>query len=200
MNYTIKTNIMKKVNLLKAIPLFILTFFLAGNVAAQPKGKENKKAQHEKIEKMKIGFITNELDLSSKEAEKFWPIYNEMQKKIITEKKLQRDAAKDLKANFETYSDSDFKSKTTTIFNSESKEVEIKKESIVKIAGVIGYEYWGKDNDWGYKKATKLLSLEQRFKRELLNKINRAERPERSERPERPERPERRERPEWINE
>jgi len=176
---------MKKVNLLKAIPLFILTFFLAGNVAAQPKGKENKKAQHEKIEKMKIGFITNELDLSSKEAEKFWPIYNEMQKKIITEKKLQRDAAKDLKANFETYSDSDFKSKTTTIFNSESKEVEIKKESIVKIAGVIGY-----------KKATKLLSLEQRFKRELLNKINRAERPERSERPERPERPERRERPE----
>ena len=168
-----------KANLLKTIPFFILTLFFASSILAQPPGKGNKQAHHEKIEKMKIGFITNELDLSSEEAEKFWPIYNEMSDKLRAEKKERREISKELKANFKTYSEDDFKEKSAAIFNSESKEIEIKREYTAKIADVISY-----------KKAVKLLSLEQRFKRELLNKINRAERPNKPERPEKPKRPE----------
>jgi len=33
--------------------------------------------RHEQIQAMKIAYITERLDLSSEEAEKFWPIYND---------------------------------------------------------------------------------------------------------------------------
>jgi hypothetical protein len=42
----------------------------------------NTSAQNQNLEKLnayKIGFFTKKLDLSSKEAEKFWPVYNEYQ-------------------------------------------------------------------------------------------------------------------------
>ncbi|HIP31321.1 MAG TPA: hypothetical protein EYG86_01020 [Crocinitomicaceae bacterium] len=169
MNITTQLNT-SKIHLLKAATFFAFTFLLSATSTAQPNKKSDRKAQHEKVEKMKISFITKELDLTTEESEKFWPIYNEMSKKIRTEKKLQRSTGKELKKNHETLTDSDFKTKTDLIFDSEAKEASIKKEYTGKIAGVIGY-----------KKAAKILSLEQRFKRELLNKVNRSERPERPE-------------------
>lgn len=38
--------------------------------------------RHEKIKAYKTAFLTEKLDLSSKEAESFWPIYNAYNKKI----------------------------------------------------------------------------------------------------------------------
>lgn len=63
-----------------------------------PKFKENK----EKIEAAKIGFITNKLDLTPKQAQKFWPIYNEYSKKkfeikksMMQQRKLNKESGKD---------------------------------------------------------------------------------------------------------
>lgn len=42
----------------------------------------------EKFNTYKIGFFTKKMNLTSQEAEKFWPVYNEYQKQKI---KLQRD-------------------------------------------------------------------------------------------------------------
>lgn len=36
----------------------------------------------EKVKALKTAFITNRLDLSSSEAEKFWPIYNQYEKEL----------------------------------------------------------------------------------------------------------------------
>ena len=66
----------------------------------------------------------------------------------------------ELKENFETLSEADIKSKSQSILSNEVEQAELKKEYHDKIADVIGY-----------KKATKLLSLEQRFKRELLEQM-----------------------------
>jgi len=114
----------------------------------------------EKIKRLKIAFITEELDLSVEQSEKFWPVYNEMDKKIREEKKSRKKMAKDLKENLETLSEEDIKKKTTSVLDSDIKVAELKKEYNDKIAAIIGY-----------KKATKLLSLEARFKRELLKKL-----------------------------
>lgn len=38
----------------------------------------------EKIKAQKIAFITDKLDLSSEEAQRFWPIYNEFEAKVET--------------------------------------------------------------------------------------------------------------------
>ena len=134
---------------------------LSSTALAQPGGERPKK---QKIEELKIAFITNELDLTSEEAQKFWPIYNELDDKLHAENRKQRDIHHDLESNAASYSEADFKSKSETMLASSIREAELIKEYHSKIAGAIGY-----------KKATKLLSLEREFKRELLNRLNNQE-------------------------
>jgi len=59
-------------NLKKLFPILFL--FLSVNFYAQE--KENFKEKREQIKAMKVAFLTTELDLTSSEAEKFWPLYN----------------------------------------------------------------------------------------------------------------------------
>ena len=54
--------------------VFLILVF-SKEVSAQEGGKE-------RIRAYKTAYITQELDLSSSEAEKFWPVYNEYDKKI----------------------------------------------------------------------------------------------------------------------
>ena len=54
--------------------LFSLVCLLA-SVSFYAQG-ESMKDKKEQIKTLKVSFITTELDLSTKEAEKFWPIYN----------------------------------------------------------------------------------------------------------------------------
>lgn len=120
-----------------------------------------RQSKKDKIEQLKIAFITQELDLSTDEAEKFWPVYNDMNDALKEEKKNRRTKVKELKDNFETLSEEDIKKKTMAILDSEIKEATLKKEHTEKIAKIIGY-----------KKAVQLLNVEKRFKQELLKKLN----------------------------
>ena len=52
---------------------FLLSFFVSNSYAQGRKAKE-------KIEAQKIAFITKKLELTAKEAEVFWPIYNQFQR------------------------------------------------------------------------------------------------------------------------
>jgi Skp family chaperone for outer membrane proteins len=55
---------------MKKILLFLAVFVSISYIcAAQP--------QREKIKTLKVAYITKELNLTSGEAEKFWPVYNE---------------------------------------------------------------------------------------------------------------------------
>ena len=120
-----------------------------------------KQTKKDKVEQLKIAFITKELDLSTEEAEKFWPVYNDMSDALKAEKKSRRAKSKELKNNFDTLSEDEIEKKAIAILDSEIAEATSKKEYTEKIAKIIGY-----------KKAVKLLSVERRFKRELLNKLN----------------------------
>jgi hypothetical protein len=79
--------------------LSIVFAFLATGLSAQtgsmPKEK-NDSAQtasgSERVQALKVAYITKALDLTSAEAEKFWPIYNEYQdKREVVRKQLQAD-------------------------------------------------------------------------------------------------------------
>ncbi len=50
------------------IPLFLLISFIGFS--------QNFKEKREKIKALKVAYITEKLDLSPEEAQKFWPIYN----------------------------------------------------------------------------------------------------------------------------
>ena len=61
----------------KYILLFLtLTFFISINSYSQERSKKDR------FKTLKVGFITETLDLTTKEAEKFWPIYNKYQDQI----------------------------------------------------------------------------------------------------------------------
>src|SRR5687768_7964578 len=49
----------------------------------------------EKIEAMKVGYITQKLDLTSKEAQSFWPVYNEFNAEIDKIKKERKSKFED---------------------------------------------------------------------------------------------------------
>lgn len=152
---------MKEFKLFKSAILVLVMSLMTSLSFAQPEKGDQAKTKKEKIEQLKIAFITKELDLSSDEAEKFWPVYNEMSDDLRESRKNRKKLNKELKDNFDVLSDADIQKKATAILDGEISEAETKKEYTQKIAGIIGY-----------RKATKLLSLEQRFKRELLNKLN----------------------------
>src|SRR6056300_591448 len=85
----------------------IVALFLFTSLAAfaQPEGRfEDMEAKREKIEAIKVGFITQELDLRVEESQAFWPIYNEMSDKEFALRKSQKETLIGLK-DFENASD-----------------------------------------------------------------------------------------------
>lgn len=72
MNFAKKTHEFKLINrkaMSKKLHLLLLTFFVTTSVFAQRPDKE-------KIKALKIAHITEQVDLTKEEAQKFWPIYN----------------------------------------------------------------------------------------------------------------------------
>ena len=102
----------------KSIAAVVLVLFMIPSAFGQEGKREASKEKREKIEALKISFITTELALTTEESEKFWPIYNETESKIKAEKKTQKKLEKDLRDNHATLSDADNKSKVTSIFDS----------------------------------------------------------------------------------
>lgn len=136
----------------------MLFLLFSATALAQPKGEPGKKK--EKIEQLRIAYITKNLELTTEEAEKFWPVYNEFTNKLRESKKTRMKLMKELKDNLETLKDSEIKSKTETIMAEEQKELDLKKEYAPKIAAVIGY-----------KRSVKLVSLEREFRQQLKEEL-----------------------------
>lgn len=130
---------------------------------AQPDRKgppPNEKEREDRVEKLKIAFITKELELTTDEAQKFWPVYNELESKLKEIRKSNRKLEKEIQENFDKISDEDAKKKFEEILANEEKELTLRKEYQEKFSKVIGN-----------KRTLKLLSLEREFKRELLEAL-----------------------------
>ena len=52
---------------------------------------QDRRERYEQIEAIKVAFITSKLDLTSDEAQKFWPVYNNYQKELIELMKKRRE-------------------------------------------------------------------------------------------------------------
>jgi len=145
--------------------LMILALFIWISPAFSQEKPKTPNPQHEqrkeRVQQLKIAYFTTELAMTSAEAEKFWPVYNELEAKLKANRKDRWKLAKELET---AEKDSDLKQKTNAIFENEVAEVNIRKEYYEKIAAVISY-----------KKATQVMKLEQQFKRELLHKMNNRE-------------------------
>ncbi|MDF3026485.1 MAG: hypothetical protein K0S23_792 [Fluviicola sp.] len=136
----------------------ILPILFAANTFAQGPGDDKEK--DDKIEALKVGFITQELSLSSTEAEKFWPVYNEMEAKMKEIRQSARKINQELRESEEKITNDDAKKKLNTLFENDQKELDLKKEYSEKFIKIIGE-----------KRTLKLLSLEHEFRRVLLERL-----------------------------
>ena len=74
---------------------------------------QDHRGRSEQIESIKVAFITSKLDLTSDEAQKFWPIYNNYQKEFLEILKKKREARykKDVDPNETITADITYESK-----------------------------------------------------------------------------------------
>lgn len=83
------------------LPILITLLFISTAFAQHPKRK--------KIKALKTAHITNELNLTSSEAEKFWPIYNASEVKHHQLRHDSRQLRRKLKEEFDSISESEAK-------------------------------------------------------------------------------------------
>lgn len=140
---------------------FILILMVATlSVAAQGNKQrgEGQQPNQEKIDAMKIGFITERLDLSTEEAQKFWPVYNKFQDEMRT---LREGRRKEMEAkSFETMTDKEVEASLDKELQRRQQEVDILKKYTAELRKVIPT-----------RKVALLLQSEEDFKRELLKRL-----------------------------
>ncbi len=119
------------------------------------------KAQNgERIEAMKIGFITERLELTSEEAKVFWPVYNkftdEMKKlRLTTKGKITEEMA-----DMPSLSDAEADKILNDMVNFKLNEAELIKRYAQEFKKVLPV-----------KKVVLLFKAENDFKRELLKRL-----------------------------
>lgn len=149
--------------MMKKITLITALFFLSFNTNAQ---KELTKDQiKNKIRTYKIAYLTEKLTLTEQEAEKFWPIYNVYDKKMM---ELHREGWIGARKKIREYGGLD------NITDKQAKEIidktyylaeernKIKRSFLDKIQTIIPY-----------KKILQLEIAEHEFNRKLMRKLRR---------------------------
>lgn len=98
--------------------------------------QENKK---EKIKALKIAYITKDLNLSSTEAEKFWPVYNAFdQKQFDLRMDKMRKVRNEMKSKpIESFSDAEANILLNQIDNLEDESYQNKKKLISDLRKII---------------------------------------------------------------
>jgi hypothetical protein len=140
----------------KNISILILSLTISISVLAQKKKGNPSK---EKIQAMKVAYITEKINLTPGEAEKFWPIYNEFEAKMNEFHKARRKIHKK-EAMIDEMTDAAVEDMIKSIQNNRQKELNLEKEYHAKFKAVIPV-----------KKIAKLHKANHDFKRDLLKKI-----------------------------
>ncbi len=117
-------------------------------------------APNERIEALKISYITRALDLTPEEAQQFWPLYNEYQDKLESIRKERRAATMDKWRKDQNMSDAEIVEALDKYLDYNQKELDLQKEYIEKFKQVLPV-----------KKVAQLIVAEERFKLVLLEEL-----------------------------
>src|SRR6186713_708332 len=119
---------------MQTLRTYILIFALfAIAFSAQAQGKHGGK-RNEKIDAARTAFLTDKMNLSQEQSQKFWPIYNEYEAK---RKDLRHKAHPFKGQNIETLSDAQLKDQLNQMFEARQVELNLDKEYAEKFQKVI---------------------------------------------------------------
>jgi len=114
----------------------------------------------ERVKALKVAFLTEELDLSATEAQKFWPIYNVYESTMDEVRTAERKIHKSLGKNFDSLSEEDAKKTISSINALEEKKANARETLISQLR-----------NTLSYKKTLILMRSEEAFRRKLFRQL-----------------------------
>lgn len=140
-----------KFKMKQALKIFYFTWFLCLSTAIFSQGDKDK------VEALRVNFISKKLELSTNESEKFWPVYNEYNDKV---KAVRKNLRQSFRKAPENLTEKEAEELIQLDLKSKQAEVDLHKTYSEKIKGIIGV-----------KKLVKLRNAEEEFKREIINSI-----------------------------
>ncbi len=111
----------------------------------------------DKIKTLKVAFITEQLQLSSKEAQSFWPVYNAHEEQSEKFRRKERLDFGGKLANLSSLSDSEASTLLSDYLGLQEQKQELQQEFVRELKGVISD-----------RKIILLLKAEEDFKKRLL--------------------------------
>lgn len=139
--------------------LLLLFAWIAPLTAQTPAGGPTPSGA-ERVKALKVAFITKALDLTSDEAEKFWPIYNEYQDKREVVRNQLAENRKKVKEQAETLSPEELMKLADEEMTLRQQDLDLQKEMHEKLKKVLPA-----------KKLALLYVAEEDFKKELLRML-----------------------------
>jgi hypothetical protein len=120
------------------------------------------KEKREKVKALKVAYITEQLELTTEEAQKFWPLYNAFDDKQseLRHEKMRSILDRFKPGNVEKLSEKDASNSLAQMEKIEEDLFNLKKKFIKDLQGVISA-----------KKIIKLKKAEEDFNRELLKQM-----------------------------
>ncbi len=137
--------------------IILLTLFFSLQFFAQQR-------HGDRIKTLKVGFITEKLDLTPEQAQKFWPIYNDFERKIgaIRFKEL-REYRKQIRQNLDHMTEAEANTLIKKMTNAEGKMHELHSNLSHQLLGVIPA-----------KKIILLKLAETDFKKKMLQELRKS--------------------------
>ena len=137
--------------------LTILVILFSFTVVAQPN-----KDKMDKMKAIKVAYITKELNLSSAEAEKFWPVYNLFDQKQfeLRHTKTRAIMRKINEQGFSQMDEKDANAILTQLENIDEELVSLRKKFVADAKPILGA-----------KKVLQLKKVEEEFTRTLLKQF-----------------------------
>ena len=163
-----KTNLLKAPSVsirssFKQMRIYILAFFLICISISGIAQRQFDPQTLELIKTKKIAFLTEQIGLTSKEAEKFWPIYNELDK----ERSLLMDKKRELEHSSDTpnggMTEADYRKLAIELASAHSREGKLIEEYNLKLLNILPAE-----------KVVKLYLAEGKFRATLMQEFRRS--------------------------
>lgn len=122
---------------MKQILTIVILAFLVGTLAAQERRGGLSPETFEKIKAEKISFFTSKLDLTPAEAQAFWPIYNELEKKKFEIQGLRHEFERMPDEKYKSLSAAEIEKMTNAYIASFEQDANLIKEYHQKIMKVL---------------------------------------------------------------
>ncbi|MFH0893596.1 MAG: hypothetical protein V2A54_04080 [Bacteroidota bacterium] len=149
-----------KTRIFLTMAAFMISIALVSAQSANMNNNNNAQNKKEKIEAQKVAFITSQLDMTPKESQDFWPVYNQFKAEREVIMKSKKANGPNAKTPIDQLSDKELEKLADNELIYEQQLLDLKKKYHSEFKKVLPM-----------KKLVKFYQSEKQFNKELLKKM-----------------------------